>query len=189
LGMAERLITTETLAKLLVMTSRRVRQLTEEGVLQRARDRVTGEELKGRYLLKESINAYVVFVRDHRYADPAETSYQVSRGKRMAALAEIELLKLRRVRAEMQHGRDVEYLMTQQLTAFKSRLMALPSRLAPTIVNRSSVGEVAESIRLSIYEGLQELSEYDPGKFEAANEEYLAAIGVGKPANSNGQEP
>ena len=83
--------------------------------------------------------------RDHRYADPAETSYQVSRGKRMAALAEIELLKLRRVRAEMQHGRDVEYLMTQQLTAFKSRLMALPSRLAPTIVNRSSVGEVAEN--------------------------------------------
>ncbi len=48
-----------------------------------------------------------------------ETSYQVSRGKRMAALAEIELLKLRRVRAEMQHGRDVESLMTQQLTAFK----------------------------------------------------------------------
>jgi hypothetical protein len=36
---------------------------------------------------------------------------------------------------------------------------------------------------------LRELSQYDPAKFEAANEEYLASIGAGKPeaqADTNG---
>ena len=34
---------------------------------------------------------------------------------------------------------------------------------------------------MEIYDALKELSEYDPAKFEAANEEYLASIGAGKP--------
>ena len=42
---------------------------------------------------------------------------------------------------------------------------------------------------MEIYDALKELSEYDPAKFEAANEEYLASIGAGKPeaqADRNG---
>jgi hypothetical protein len=42
---------------------------------------------------------------------------------------------------------------------------------------------------VEVYTALRELSEYDPAKFEAANEEYLASIGAGKPeaqADRNG---
>ena len=48
---------------------------------------------------------------------------------------------------------------------------------------------LAEILRVEIYDALKELSEYDPAKFEAANEEYLARIGVAKPeaqADRNG---
>ncbi len=117
------------------------------------------------------------------------TDYQRNRARRMSALADIEQLKLKRVRGEMHHGRDVEYLMTSMLTSVKSRLMALPSRVAASVVNKS-VGEAAETIRIEIYEALRELSEYDPAAFESANEEYLSSIGVASPnGSSNGQEP
>jgi hypothetical protein len=48
---------------------------------------------------------------------------------------------------------------------------------------------VAEILTGEVEAALRELSQYDPAKFEAANEEYLASIGAGKPeaqADTNG---
>jgi hypothetical protein len=66
--------------------------------------------------------------------------------------------------------------MTQMLTAAKQRLLALPSRCAPYLKGKTNVGEIAETLRLEVYDALKELSEYDPRKFEAANEEYLSHV-------------
>jgi hypothetical protein len=84
--------------------------------------------------------------------------------------------------------------MTQMLTAFKSRMLALPSRCAPYLQGKTNVGEIAETLRMEVYDALKELADYDPTKFEAAQEEYLASIGAAKPEagsapNGNGQEP
>jgi hypothetical protein len=46
---------------------------------------------------------------------------------------------------------------------------------------KTNPAEIAEILRAEIYYALNELSEYDPANFEAANEEYLARIGAGKP--------
>jgi hypothetical protein len=58
--MAERHVSTKTLADFLLLSVRRVRKLTEAGVLERARDPVTGQEVTGRYVLLKAVNAYVV---------------------------------------------------------------------------------------------------------------------------------
>jgi hypothetical protein len=47
---------------------------------------------------------------------------------------------------------------------------------------KTNPAEIAEILRVEIYAALNELSEYDPAKFEAANEEYLSSIGAGRPA-------
>jgi hypothetical protein len=50
---------TEMIAKFLLLTPRRVQQLTAEGVLTRARDLETGEFLRDRYSLIETTHAYI----------------------------------------------------------------------------------------------------------------------------------
>jgi hypothetical protein len=64
----------------------------------------------------------------------------------------------------------------------------LPSRCAPYLAGKTNVGEIAEAIRVEVYDALRELSEYDPRKFEAANEEYLASIGAAKPEPTDGDK-
>lgn len=88
-------VSTKTLATLLLLSARRVQQLTEGGIFQRARDPATGQELKGRYRLRESVSAYVVYLRDNRPVDAAEMDYQRHRSRRMSALADIEQLRLK----------------------------------------------------------------------------------------------
>ena len=117
----------------------------------------------------------------------AETDYQRNRARRMSALADVEQLRLKRIHGELHHSQDVEFLMTGMLTAFKQRLLALPSRCAPYVMGKSNLGEVAETIRLEIYDALRELADYNPNAFAAANEQYLAGIGLGKP-EKNGEK-
>jgi hypothetical protein len=76
LAASERTYQTEVIAKALLLTPRRVRQLTVEGVLTRARDPATGEFLRGRYELFPTLHAYIRFLREGRLRIPTRaTSY------------------------------------------------------------------------------------------------------------------
>jgi hypothetical protein len=143
--------------------------------------------------LRASINSYVRFLRNNHQLDPEEHDYQKSRATRMHALAQIEQLKLKRVRGQLHFAEDVEFVMTSMLTAFKSRMLALPSRVSPRLVGKTNIGEINELIRIEVYSALEELSNYDQNAFTAANEVYLASIGAARPeaegAGGNGEEP
>jgi hypothetical protein len=184
---AQSLVNTQTLAKLLLLSVRRVRQLTAAGILERARDPATGSEVTGRYVLIQAVNAYVVYLRDQgRYADPAETDHQRSRARRMSALADIEQLRLGRIHGELHYAKDVEFCLTQMITAAKQRLLALPSRCCHALQGKTSPGEITRILTDEVQTALRELSEYNPAMFEAANEEYLASIGAAKPEVQTG---
>ena len=116
--------------------------------------------------------------------------YTVARARRMSALADIEQLRLKRIHGELHHRQDVEFLLTQMITACKQRLLALPSRCCHSLQAKTNPAEIAEILKDEVESALRELSEYDPAKFEAANEEYLASVGAGKPeaGNRNGQK-
>ena len=181
-GKISRSITTAELAKLLLLSVRRVRQLTQAGILERARDPTSGQEVTGRYELLKAVNAYVVYLRDQgRYADPAETDYQRSRARRMSALADIEQLRLGRIHGDLHYAKDVEFCLTQMITAATQRLLALPSRCCHALQGKTSLGEITRILSDEVETALRELSEYNPAMFEAANEEYLASIGAAKP--------
>ena len=56
-------VTTSQLAKLLLLSERRIQQLTRAGVLKHAFDPEDGHELRGRYRWIESIQAYIRYLR------------------------------------------------------------------------------------------------------------------------------
>jgi len=74
------------------------------------------------------------------------------------------------------------------ITACKQRLLALPSRCCHSLQAKTNPAEIAEILRDEVEAALRELSEYDPAKFEAATEEYLASIGVAKPVPTDGDK-
>jgi hypothetical protein len=76
-----------------LLTPRRVRQLTAEGVFTRARDPETGDTLRGRYELFPTLHAYIRFLRDGRLEDPDESNYVKARTSRM--IVEARLTDLR----------------------------------------------------------------------------------------------
>jgi hypothetical protein len=187
----EQTVDTATVARFLLLSAHRVRQLTAEGILEKAHDEKNAEPLRGRFNLLSTVNSYIRYLRSKLAGGAGSTDeYTLARARRMSALASIEELRLERIHGELHHGRDVEFVMTQMLTAAKQRLLALPSRCAPCLAGKTNVGEIAEAIRVEVYNALTELSGYDARKFEAANEEYLASIGVVKPepaGSGNGQ--
>jgi phage terminase Nu1 subunit (DNA packaging protein) len=185
----EETVDTADVAGFLLLSPQRVRQLAAEGVLEKATDS-SGEPLRGRFNLLSTVNSYIRYLRS-KLAGRAGTAdeYTQARARRMSALADIEQLRLKRIHGKLHRTEDVEFCLTQMITACRQRLLALPSRLCHSLQAKTNPAEIAEILRVEIYAALNELSEYDPAKFEAATEEYLARTGVAKPepeADQNG---
>jgi hypothetical protein len=173
---AERTYPTETVAKLLLLTPRRVRQLTAEGVLTRARDPESGEFLRGRYELFPTLNAYIQFLREGRLDDPVETAYTKARSRRMIAEAEQAELRLKVLKGKLHYAEDVEFVMTTMLPAVKARLLAIPSRTTRLLIGKTNFQEIFGLLYGEIELALKELSTYNPSDFAEQNAEYLASV-------------
>jgi phage terminase Nu1 subunit (DNA packaging protein) len=142
-----------TVAKLLLLTERRVQQLTREGVLPRA-DR-------GRYELAPVVQAYVRYLRDRALPGEAEgvsEDFQKARARRTAAEANMAEMRAAEARGELIPAQDVREVLTSVLGRVRSKLLSLPAKLAPQMVNLGSVVHAEEHIRGAVHEALAELA-------------------------------
>jgi phage terminase Nu1 subunit (DNA packaging protein) len=153
-------ITTDQLARFLILSPRRVQQLIEEGVLHRARD-ADGTELRGSFHLVESAQSYIRFLRSRlESGDVSETRFLDARSRRMLAMAEREELALRVLKGALHRSEDVEFVMTNRDSAIKAQLLGIPSRIARLCLGKSDYQEVYNIINdavISILEGARRL--------------------------------
>jgi len=164
------------LAKLVRATPRWIHKLTQDGVLHRATDE-DGSELRGRYSAR-SIGDFCDYLRKQgRIDDTSELRYAALRNERMAADNELSQLNLAERKGQLHNSDDVEFVMTQMLTAFKSRILAIPSRSSRQCVGKK-FREIFDIQMHEIELALRELSGYDEAKFVKENREYLASKGI-----------
>ncbi len=83
--------------------------------------------------------------------------------------AEIELAALR---GEMHHAEDVETVLNDMLTAFRAKILSIPTKLAARVLGQTDIGVVQSMLTEELYEALAELSEYDPEAFSPRNEDH-----------------
>lgn len=144
--------------------------------------------MRGRYELLVNVRAYIHHLRDqHRLDDTSETKYQLLRNQKMAADAQMSELKLHEYKGELHRSLDVRFIMTNMHTAFKSRALAIPSRVARQLVGLTDYNAIYAAINEEIEMLLRELSSYDRSMFQQQRQEYLEAQGV-DPSILNGQE-
>lgn len=166
--MANTKITSETevssseLACVLGITGRNIRQLVEDGQL---------EKVDGRFILSDSVQRYVTFKSkkekddDEQRLDKARRTAEVTLRASKAQIAKMEADELR---GKMHRSEDVAALTEDLIYTVRGSLMALPGRLAVDVAATKTPAEAAEIIRKEVHALMRELAnyQYDPEKYE-----------------------
>ena len=162
-------VTEKELAEYLGLSDRRIRQLFKQGIVIKSQ--------RGKYDLKASVLGYINSLRDKdknrdetmeklRLAGEAEKLSHEKLKKRKTELLVLQAEK------KLHAAEDVEYFWNTMILAAKSRLTAIPVKVAPLLVGIEDRKEVQHILKREISDALNEISEYDVSKFDSGFEEY-----------------
>lgn len=159
--------TTAELASLIGVSTRRVQQLTAEGILPQVN--------KGHYLLAASVQAYL----SHKMGEtlsPEELSIERRRREADTVLKESKA-KIARLEAEVadnnyHRAEDVEEFMEALIFEMRGILISLPGRLAVDVAHSTNAAECGEIIKQEVYQAMRALSNwfYDPAYYREKEE-------------------
>lgn len=139
-----------TIAKLLMLTERRVQQLSAEGVIPKAE--------RGRYELVPAVQGYIRYLKDRSLgADVPGDEYEHKRRliKARADLAEMEAAQLagQLVRTEL-----AEKVWCDAASRFRQRVLSVAPKAAPIVAVEMDSAVCYEVIESFLHEALAELA-------------------------------
>jgi phage terminase Nu1 subunit (DNA packaging protein) len=138
---------------------------TPQGIRQLTRDKVLVQSGRGKYVLGESVQAYI----EHTQGGKEETDkprFIDEKTDHERIKKERAALELARMRGEMHMAEDVEAVMSDMLAAFRQKILSVPTRLAPQLAGIEEINVIKGHLTRAMHEALSELSDYDPGKFK-----------------------
>lgn len=148
------------MAKALGLTSARIHQLIQEGIIVRNDD-----DPRGGVWLVQSIRNYdtakggTPAAPDDDFPDIDTEKARHERVKR-----ELAELKLAKAEARVYDSKTVELVLTEMLSNLRTQLLGLPSKLAPIIEGKSKE-DIYQLMTEEVESKLLELSEYTPDLF------------------------
>lgn len=154
-------ISTTELASVLGLTGRRIRQLAEDGILEKVKN--------GRFNLSKSVQRYIASLstkeKDISKQEQARLEAEVSTKKAKAVVAVMEAQELQ---GKMHRSEDVADMTEDLIYTIRHALVAIPGRCSVDTAEAQTPAETFEIIRKEIYKVMTELSnyEYDPKKYE-----------------------
>ena len=151
-------LSTKEAAELLNISDRRVRQLIEDGLF----ERLENDKLDARKIVEQ----YYSF----KFDVGKVKSYDLERAEHEVIKRKLSELKLSRQTKELLVAKEVETEYTNMVVTFRNKLLSLPSKIAPTVVNNSNVNEIMTLIDSEIRDCLIELSEYNPDVFKSGDD-------------------
>ena len=155
-------VSTTELACVLGISGRRIRQMAEDGQLEKVST--------GRFNLCKAVQAYQKMLTR---VLPNEEDVKIEKAKRKAettlkaSKAEIARLELAELKGQMHRSEDVASMTEDLVYAIRSALLALPGRLAVNVSRAETPAEASEIIRAEVHVVMRELSQYryDPQKY------------------------
>lgn len=139
-------------ARFLDVSERRVRQLRDEKVIAEARP--------GLYDLIDTNHRYINYLRKRNPESEETIDYNTERAKLVRAKRKNEEYELQLKERTLHSAEDIEAVMTDMLVNFKSRLMAIPSKMAPVLCKKTDKAEIFALLKEHIDEALMELSDF-----------------------------
>lgn len=153
-------VNTVVIAKMFNMTPRRVRQLVEEGVV----DRIG----HGRFNLIDTVSKYVTFLKlntESLTEGDVTESLDYEKWLHEKAKREKAEIELAHIKKEMHSSGEVEEVMNNMVMNFRQRMLSIPSKCALQLMNRTDPKYIESILEQNVNEALKELSDYDPSMF------------------------
>lgn len=151
------------LSKIIGVSDRRIRMLAEEGILTKVSS--------GRYNLQESLHSYILQLRVANDAEKSQPDLEdkldfgVEKAMHERVKRHITELKFALMKGQVHRSEDVESVMTNMLINFKTKILNLPTKLTPLLVDRSDKKYILNLLTNEMHEILNELSEYNASDF------------------------
>ena len=146
-------------ARAIGVTSGRVSQLIQEGVVLR-----DDKDARGGVYLVQSIRNYDALKNGSGGVEGDDTDYISEKAKHERVKRELSELRLAQNEASVYDACTVEMVMIEMLSNLRAQLLGLPSKLAPVMEGRSK-DDIYQTLTAEIEEKLSELSEYEPSLF------------------------
>lgn len=140
------------IARHLDLTPKRIKQLTEKGILT--------EFKPGLYDQGKARVDYIRYLRDRNPDTEENIDYQTERAKLVRAKRQNEEMDLAVKNGELHKAEDIERVMTAMLINFKSRLSAIPAEQAPKLLEKKDADSIAKLLTKEIKKALMELSDF-----------------------------
>lgn len=147
-------VSVQVIARLLMISDRRVQQLVKDGVIPKGENR--------RYNLEEAVQGYIQFLQGKNFGKSLEDDapdYHVEKARLTKVQADKAELEYKEACGELVRADEVSRHWYDMINACKNRLLSVPSRAAPVVSSESSAGMCQQIIDDLIRESLEELSE------------------------------
>ncbi len=147
------------IAEILCLSEKRVKQLTDEGVLI--------EITKGHYSLKDSVQSYIKYLQNMISDRDYGSDYNIEKAKLTKVKREKEEMQLKIINGEVHKSEDIERVIGNMLIAFKSKMLTVSQKVVPKLLNTNDKNETTNILNNEILEALSELIEYDKELFNS----------------------
>ena len=146
-------LSVEQLAKLLQIKPSYLHELVRDGV-------IPTPIARGRYALVPSVQGYIVFLRDRAHASQGSGSsaYASQRARLTKAKADAAEMVARAQLGELVPAAEVRETWIALVSVMRTRMLAIPARVAARVMMQKTIVEVAALIRNEIYEALDALA-------------------------------
>ena len=158
-----KLYTVKAIASWLDMTERNVRQLVQKKAITEYRP--------GLFRLKETIHAYINFLRNKNTEHEENLDYTTERAKMVRTKREAAELELALRKNELHQSEDIELIMTDMLLRFRTKLMSIPAKQSPILAEKTDQKAIFKILKTAIDEALDELADFDTAFGESEDEE------------------
>ena len=156
----------EEIAVLFKLTTRRIQQLTQDGVLVTHQVTEAGKKVK-RYEFTETIQNYIQYLSDKAAGKAKNTSTEEKEEAKLqaevdmkTAKAKIIQLNLEELEGRLHAAEDVEAMTTDLVLNVRSALLSIPGQVAVDVAQISDPAEVSDIISETINNILKDLSTY-----------------------------
>jgi phage terminase Nu1 subunit (DNA packaging protein) len=165
------LVSSKTLEALFGVADRTVRHLADEGIIKR--------DSHGKYLLWNSAKSYITALK---VANSSKSNTTTEDDEYEHVKRQITDIKLQLIKGQVHKAEDVEKVMSNMFARFKSKMTALPSKLAPRLEGKPRT-EIQKILKKEIDAALTELSSYNPQDFYSdehidISDEAVSSLGV-----------
>lgn len=148
------LVTTKKLAAILGITPRRIQQLSGPP------DNVFRKISRGKFDLSDSIQKYISYQIELERRKYKKNDMDINEARRRKEIAEAELkeIELERQKGDLLPKNEVILTWQKILSVLRSRLLAMPAKLAPILMGLSTISEIKNELNIEIRNMLEELS-------------------------------